>query len=84
MVRIQVELTSEQMTHLLEASEEGGVSVEALICKAIDRIQADRQRADDWARAFSVVGKYRDKDGATDVAARHDDYLADAYEDWRR
>lgn len=72
------------MTRLREASAERGVSVAALIREAVDQSLNDRQRAADWAAALSVVGKYRDIDGATDVSVRHDDYLADAYEDWRR
>lgn len=35
-------------------------------------------------RALAVVGKYRDREGATDVGVNHDKYLADAYEGWRR
>lgn len=84
MVRTQIQLTEEQMTRLREASAERGLSVAALIREAVDRALTDRQRASDWALALSVVGKYRDVGGATDVSTRHDDYLADAYEDWRR
>lgn len=83
-MRTQIQLTEEQMTLLREASAERGVSVAALIREAVDRALADRQRSADWALALSVVGKYRDVDDATDVSVRHDDYLADAYEDWRR
>ena len=84
MIRTQIQLTEEQLTRLREAAAERGVSVAALIREAVDRALADRQHAADWALALSVVGKYRDVDGATDVSTRHDDYLADAYEDWRR
>jgi hypothetical protein len=84
MVRTQVQLTEEQMRRLREASVDRGVSIAALIREAVDRALAAEPHADDWALAFSVLGKYRDVDGATDVSARHDDYLADAYADWRR
>ncbi len=84
MVRTQIQLTDEQMTRLRLASAERGVSIAALIRDAVDRALAEDRRADDWALALSVIGKYRDVDGATDVSTRHDDYLADAYEDWRR
>ncbi len=84
MVRTQIQLTEEQMMRLRQASAERGVSIAALIREAVDRALALDRRAADWALALSVVGKYRDVDGATDVSTRHDDYLADAYEDWRR
>ena len=84
MVRTQIRLTEEQMARLRLASAERGVTVAALIRDAVDRALAADRRAADWALALSVVGKYRDLDGATDVSTRHDDYLADAYNEWRR
>jgi hypothetical protein len=35
-------------------------------------------------RALAAVGKFRDREGATDLGVNHDKYLAEAYEDWRR
>jgi Ribbon-helix-helix protein, copG family len=84
MVRTQIQLTEDQMMRLRLASAERGVSIAALIRDAVDRALAEDLRAGDWERALSVVGKYRDIEGATDVSTKHDDYLADAYEDWRR
>jgi hypothetical protein len=84
MVRTQVQLTEEQLARLRRASTERGLSVAALIRDAIDRALADERHARDWELALSVVGKYRDVDGATDVSTVDDDYLVDAYEDWRR
>jgi Ribbon-helix-helix protein, copG family len=83
MVRTQIQLTEDQMMRLRLASAERGVSIAALIRDAVDRALAEDLGTGDWERALSVVGKYRDIGGATDVSTRHDDYLADAYEDWR-
>jgi post-segregation antitoxin (ccd killing protein) len=84
MVRTQIQLTEEQMMRLRQASAERGVSIAALIREAIDRALEMNERNRRWERALSVVGKYRDVDGATDVSARTDDYAAEAFEHWRR
>lgn len=84
MVRTQIQLTEEQMARLRQASAERGVSIAALIREAVDRVLDQGERDRRWERALSVVGKYRDLEGATDVSSRIDDYVADAYEDWRR
>jgi predicted DNA-binding protein len=84
MVRTQIQLTEEQADRLRSLSARRGVSLAALIRESVDRTLADDSRAADWSRAHAVLGKYRDREGATDVSSRHDDYLADAVEDWRR
>ena len=83
-MRTQVQLTDEQSARLRAMSAERGVSIAALIREAVDRSLRDVSREADWSLARSVVGKYRDRGGATDVSTNHDEYLADAYEDWRR
>jgi plasmid stability protein len=83
-VRTQIQLTEEQMTRLRRASVEHGISITAFVREAVDQALEGDERKRQWERALSVIGKYRDVDAATDVATRHDDYLADAYEDWRR
>jgi Arc/MetJ-type ribon-helix-helix transcriptional regulator len=83
-VRTQIQLTEEQAEALRRLAHERRLSMAALIREAVDRLldgDDDRER---WRRALSVVGKYRDKEGATDLGVNHDKYLAEAYEDWRR
>jgi len=41
-------------------------------------------RATRWGRALSAIGKFRDRDSATDAAERHDDYLTEIYEEGLR
>ncbi len=60
---------------------ERGVSVAELVREAIDRLPDPRGRAERWARALAVVGKGRDRLGATDLSLRHDEYLAEALGD---
>ena len=48
-----------------------------LVREAVDRILEDDDRETRWARAMSVVGKYRS--GKKDIAVRHDEYLAEDF-----
>ena len=85
MIRTQIQLTEHQAEVLRRLAHERRVSMAALIREAVDRlIDREDDRDERWRRALSVVGKYRDKAGATDLGVNHDKYLADAYEDWRR
>ena len=84
-IRTQIQLTEEQMERLRRVAKARGVSIAAVIREAVDRSLEvdDRQRR--WDLAMSVVGTFRDIEGATDVSTRHDDYVADAIEQrWRR
>jgi hypothetical protein len=72
------------MTRLRQVSAERGISIAAVIREAVDRTLEQNERDRRWESALSVVGKYRDLEGATDVSRRIDDYVADAYEHWRR
>ena len=56
----------------------------ALVREGVELVLAEPDREELWRRALAVVGKYRDLEGATDVAENHDRYLEDAYLDWRR
>ncbi len=84
MLRTQIQLTDEQAQRLKRLASERGVSMAALIRDGVERVLADDDRKESWQRALSVVGKYRDLEGASDVAENHDHYLEDAYLDWRR
>ena len=82
MVRTQIQLTAAQAEGLRRLARRRGVSMAQLIRESVDQTLEATDRDVLWERAFAVVGKYVDKDGATDVAERHDEYLADAYQDW--
>lgn len=79
MVRTQIQLTEEQARRLKRMAAERGVSVAEVIREAVDRLPDPDDRAERWARALAAVGKGHDREGATDVSVRHDDYLAEAY-----
>jgi len=85
MVRTQIQLTEEQAARVKRLAAERGVSMAALIREAVDRIAGEGSNEDEkWERAMAAVGKFRDKDGATNVGEEHDRYLEEAYLDWRR
>ena len=79
MVRTQVQLTDEQAHALKKLAVARGVSISALVREAVARLVSSSDEDGRWERLFTTVGKYRDKDGRTDVAEEHDRYLEDAY-----
>jgi post-segregation antitoxin (ccd killing protein) len=81
MVRMQIQFTKEQQAELRHRARARGISISALVRRAVDRELSREESLDEaWARAMSVVGKYRG-DG-TNVAERHDEFLAEAFKDW--
>jgi Arc/MetJ-type ribon-helix-helix transcriptional regulator len=84
MVRTQIQLTDEQARRLRRLAADRGVSMAALVRDGVERVLAEQDREELWGRALSVVGKYRDREGARDVAENHDGYLEAGYLDWRR
>jgi len=82
MVRTQVQLPEEDLKELRRLAAEEGVSVSELLRRGAKQVLAARgkpSREELWERASKVIGKFRS--GKTDVAQRHDDYLAEAYEE---
>jgi Ribbon-helix-helix protein, copG family. len=80
MVRTQIQLTEEQSERLKLKAAAKGVSMATLIRQAVDESLTEEDVTRIRERALSVAGTFRDRDGATDVSERHDDYLADAFE----
>ncbi|OFW78102.1 MAG: hypothetical protein A2Z48_05625 [Actinobacteria bacterium RBG_19FT_COMBO_70_19] len=80
MIRTQIQLTEGQAAKLKRIAAERGVSMAEIIREAVERIPASDDRSQRMARALEVGRRgFRDRDSATDVSVRHDDYLADAY-----
>ena len=79
MLRTQIQLKEEQMEWLRSEAKARGVSISQLIRESIEfystheeQIPKDRKR-----KALEAVGRF--SSGDSDVSARHDDYLAEAY-----
>lgn len=80
MVRTQVQFKEDDLKELRQEAAEEGVSVSEVVRRYVaEGIRAKRKpsRKELWERASKVIGKYRS--GKSDVAQRHDDYLAEAY-----
>jgi hypothetical protein len=81
MVRTQIQLTEEQAAALKRVAAQENVSVAEIIRRSIDatlRSSPCPSQEERWRRAVSVSGLFHS--GHTDIAERHDDYLAEAYE----
>ena len=79
MIRTQVQIEENQIEWLRTKARDTGVSVSQLIREgiALYRAREERLLADKKKKALSAVGRFASD--RSDVSARHDDYLADAY-----
>jgi hypothetical protein len=80
MIRTQIQLTDEQSRALKALSARQGVPVAELIRQSVDKFLQSSVGLDDQERrrrAITAAGKFRS--GQHDIAASHDNYLAEAY-----
>lgn len=79
MLRVQAQLTEDQVEGLKALSTTRGLSVAELLRRGADLLleqAAGESEAERKARALAVVGRFADE--ASDAAERHDVHLADA------
>ena len=83
MVRTQISLTQDQMDRLHRVAVARGVSMAAVIRDAVETDLAHDDNRRNLTRAVDAIraSTFPDGEGKTDVSRRHDDYLADAFED---
>lgn len=81
MIRTQLQLTEEQVRALRQRAEREGVSVSECVRRILDRsLRAeDPGRSVLYGRAWDVVGRFRDREGAREVARNHDEYLDESF-----
>lgn len=80
MVRMQIQLTEEQIEELRKLSVSSGRSIADLVRQGVDSLlneKATSRPAHQVERALRVAGKF--SSGSTDVSAHHDRYLAEAF-----
>ena len=79
LIRTQVQIEEEQIKWLRAKAHEKGISVSQLIREGIVLYRTLEERIPDGkkTRALTAIGRF--SSGKSDVALRHDDYLADAY-----
>ena len=82
MVRTQIQLTEGQARRVRRLAEEQGVSMAEVIRRCLDQVlkSGEPDRAALYSRAEAVVGQFEDGCGASDLARKHDDYLATSFE----
>jgi hypothetical protein len=82
MVRTQIQLTEQQARQLRARARERGLSLAEVIRRYVEKGLAEEapDRTELYARAAQLVGRFRDRRGARDVSARHDEYLDEAFE----
>jgi len=83
MVRTQIHLKDEQYQALRRAAQRRGISLSEAVRQCVSehlaREESAPSRAELVRNALSVVGKFRDCEGRSDVARNHDRYLDQAY-----
>jgi hypothetical protein len=81
MVRTQIQLTDQQARRLRARARERGLSLAEIIRRYVEKGLAEevQDRAALYERASGLVGKFRDRRRARDVALDHDRYLDEAF-----
>ena len=80
MTRTQIQLTDEQLVLLKKISARKGISVAELVRRGVDIVLSQETVSDlsePRKKALAAAGKFRS--GKSDVAEKHDKYLAEAY-----
>lgn len=82
MIRTQIQLTERQARELRARARELGVSVAELIRRFVDASLREEgpSRAELYARASRLAGKFEDRNDARDLSCRHDECLDEALE----
>ena len=81
MVQTQIQLSEEQMAALEELARKRHLSLSDLIRESVDnllRSAAGFPTLEQKQRALAVAGRF--KSGLGDLAKRHDDYVAEAFD----
>lgn len=79
MIRTQIQLTEEQARKLKRVASERGVSMAEVIRQAIHRELGQDEMEGRWERAIEAVRRSRFRSGKSDIAERHDEYLAEDF-----
>jgi hypothetical protein len=80
-IRTQVQLTEEQARRLRRIAREEGISVAEVVRRCLENAlrPAGEDRAARYARAAKLIGAFRDRRGATDLATEHDRHLDEVF-----
>lgn len=82
MVRTQIQLTQDQVRALKAAARNQGLSVAEMVRRLVDKLIEDDRRRRALERALEFSRNTPFGSGLSDIAERHDEYLAeDLYEE---
>ena len=81
MIRTQIQLTEAQARRLRAHARQHDISLAEAIRRCVDKGLAEQaeDRASLYVRAGGLVGRFRDRQGASDLASGHDRHLDDTY-----
>ena len=79
MIRTQVQLEPDQYERLKALAARRSKSFAGLIREGVDQLLAAEQRESAWHRFLAAAGSCSVADGVTDISARDDAYLSDAF-----
>ena len=79
MIRTQIQLDPDQYERLKALAARQSKSFAQLVREGVDHVLAAERTETAWDRFLDAVGSCCTEDGATDVSARHDAYLADDF-----
>lgn len=80
MIRTQIQLTPEQARALKRLAAKEGKSVAELIRRSVDNLLQTSDTLDQAARRARALAAAGRLSGPIDLATRHDEYLADAFQ----
>ena len=79
MIRTRIQLNPEQYERLEELAARRSKSFSQLVREGVDCLLAAERSETAWDRSLAAAGSCQAADDATDVSARHDAYLCDAF-----
>ena len=79
MIRAQIQFEPDQYERLRQRAAAEGKSISQVVREGVETVLAADPESEKWARFWAVVGSGKDFEGRTDVAERHDEYLAEIY-----
>ncbi|MFN2420743.1 MAG: ribbon-helix-helix protein, CopG family [Gemmatimonadota bacterium] len=82
MIRTQIQLTEQQYRQLRRLAAERNISLAELVRRSVDELLGKEtpSRRELYDRAAEWIGRFEDRDGATDVSVNHDRYLDEAFD----
>jgi len=79
MIRTQVQLDEYQYERLKALAASRSQSISFLVREGVEQLLSAVDRREAWERLIEAAGSCHDPEKKTDVAVRHDEYLARVY-----